>query len=209
MQKYEKFKEAVKPLKQLILDDATTVFTRIEKEEEKIHKKVFSAEASLQKLAVLPEKEKEEEKIKKKISAAKKKVEEAKRKEKEFCIAVKPMYAAIADAIEHQKERPMMLWFEILDDEIAAVPGANVEEHVVYSTCVVKVTKENFSGLEGLDESVQKMIQEDKFGERYFALINRPESGDKKEYEFLEVKKGWRPEYRKDFVEWTEYFVEK
>ena len=58
MQKYEKFKEAVKPLKQLILDDATTVFTRIEKEEEKIHKKVFSAEASLQKLSCQRKKKK-------------------------------------------------------------------------------------------------------------------------------------------------------
>lgn len=209
MQKYEKFKEAVKPLKQLILDDATTVFTRIEKEEEKIHKKVFSAEASLQKLAVLPEKEKEEEKIKKKISAAEKKIEEAKRKEKEFCIAVKPMYAAIADVIEHQKERPMTLWFEILDDKIAAAPDAKVEEHVVYSTCVVKVTKENFAVQEGLDECVQKMIADGKFGERYFALIKRPEAENKKEYEFLEVKKVWRPECRKDFVEWTEYSVEK
>ena len=209
MQKYEKFKEAVKPLKRLILDDAATVFARIEKEEEKIHKKVLSAEASLQKLAVLPEKEKEEEKIKKKISAAEKKIEEAKRKEKEFCIAVKPMYAAIADVIEHQKERPMTLWFEILDDEIAAAPGAKVEEHVVYATCVVKVTKENFAGQERLDESVQKMIAEGKFGERYFALIKRPEAENKKEYEFLEVKKGWRPECRKDFVEWTEYSVEK
>ena len=73
MQKYEKFKEAVKPLKRLILDDAATVFTRIEKEEEKIHKKVLSAEASLQKLAVLPEKEKEEEKIKKKYLPLKRK----------------------------------------------------------------------------------------------------------------------------------------
>ena len=209
MQKYEKFKEAVKPLKRLILDDAATVFTRIEKEKEKVHKKVLSAEASLQKLVILPEKEKEEEKIKKKISAAEKKIEEVKRKEKEFCIAVKPMYAAIADAIEHQKERPMTLWFEILDDEIAAAPGAKVEEHVVYATCVVKVTKENFAGQEGLDESVQKMIAEDRFGEKYFALIKRPEAGDKKEYEFLEVKKGWRPECRKDFVEWTEYSVEK
>ena len=36
MQKYEKYKEAVKPLKRLILNDAATVFTRIEKEEEKI-----------------------------------------------------------------------------------------------------------------------------------------------------------------------------
>lgn len=80
MQKYEKYKEAVKPLKRLILNDAATVFTRIEKEEEKIHKKVLSAETSLQKLAALPEKEKEEEKIKKKISAAEKKIEEAKRK---------------------------------------------------------------------------------------------------------------------------------
>ena len=209
MQKYEKFKEAVKPLKQLILDDATTVFTRIEKEEEKIHKKVFSAEASLQKLAFLPEKEKEEEKIKKKISAAEKKIEEAKRKEKEFCIAVKPMYAAIADVIEHQKERPMTLWFEILDDKIAAAPDAKVEELVVYSTCVVKVTKENFAVQEGLDECMQKMIAAGKFGERYFALIKRPEAENKKEYEFLEVKKGWRPECRKDFVEWTEYSVEK
>lgn len=209
MQKYEKFKEAVKPLKRLILDDATTVFTRIEKEEEKIHKKVFSAEASLQKLAVLPEKEKEEEKIKKKISAAEKKIEEAKRKEKEFCIAVKPMYAAIADVIEHKKERPMTLWFEILDDKIAAAPDAKVEEHVVYSTCVVKVTKENFAVQEGLDKCVQKMIADGKFGERYFALIKRPEAENKKEYEFLEVKKGWRPECRKDFVEWTEYSVEK
>lgn len=209
MQKYEKFKEAVKPLKRLILDDAATVFTRIEKEEEKIHKKVLSAETSLQKLAALPEKEKEEEKIKKKISAAEKKIEEAKRKEKEFCIAVKPMYAAIADVIEHQKERPMTLWFEILDDEIAAAPGVKIEEHVIYATCVVKVTKENFAGQEGLDESVQKMIADGKFGERYFALIKRPEAGDKKEYEFLEIKKGWRPECRKDFVEWTEYSVEK
>lgn len=209
MQKYEKFKEAVKPLKRLILDDATTVFTRIEKEEEKIHKKVFSAEASLQKLVVLPEKEKEEEKIKKKISAAEKKIEEAKRKEKEFCIAVKPMYVAIADVIEHQKERPMTLWFEILDDKIAAAPDAKVEEHVVYSTCVVKVTKENFAVQEGLDECVQKMIADGKFGERYFALIKRPEAENKKEYEFLEVKKGWRPKCRKDFVEWTEYSVEK
>lgn len=41
MQKYEKYKEAVKPLKRLILNDAATVFTRIEKEEEKIHKKYF------------------------------------------------------------------------------------------------------------------------------------------------------------------------
>ena len=73
MQKYEKFKEAVKPLKLLILDDAATVFTRIEKEEEKIHKKELSAEASLQKLAVLPEKEKEEEKIKKKYLPLKRK----------------------------------------------------------------------------------------------------------------------------------------
>lgn len=209
MQKYEKFKEAVKPLKRLILDDAATVFARKEKEEEKIHKKVLSAEASLQKLAVLPEKEKEEEKIKKKISAAEKKIEEAKRKEKEFYIAVKPMYAAIADVIEHQKERPMTLWFEILDDEIAAAPGAKVKEHVVYATCVIKVTKENFASQEGLDESVQKMIAEGKFGERYFALIKRPEAENKKEYEFLEVKKGWRPECRKDFVEWTEYSVEK
>lgn len=209
MQKYEKFKEAVKPLKRLILDDAATVFARIEKEEEKIHKKILSAEASLQKLVVLPEKEKEEERIKKKISAAEKKIEEAKRKEKEFCIAVKPMYAAIADVIEHQKERPKTLWFEILDDKIAAAPGAKVEEHVVYATCVVKVTKENFAGQEGLDESVQKMIADGKFGERYFALIKRPEAENKKEYEFLEVKKGWRPECRKDFVEWTEYSVEK
>lgn len=201
MQKYEKYKEAVKPLKRLILDDAATVFTRIKKEEEKVHKKVLSAEASLQKLAVLPEKEK--------ISAAEKKIEEAKRKEKDFCIAVKPMYAAIADVIEHQKERPMTLWFEILDDKIAAAPGAKVEEHVVYATCVVKVTKENFAGQERLDKSVQKMIAEGKFGERYFALIKRPESENKKEYEFLEVKKGWRPECRKDFVEWTEYSVEK
>ena len=207
MQKYEKFKEAVKPLTRLILDDAATVFTRIEKEEEKIHKKVLFAEASLQKLVVLPEKEKEEEKIKKKISAAEKKIEEAKRKEKEFCIAVKPMYAAIADVIEHQKERPMTLWFEILDDEIAAVPRAKVEEHVVYATCVVKVTKENFAGQEDLDKSVQKMIADDRFGEKSFALIKRPEAGDKKEYECLEVKKGWRPENRKDFVEWTEYSI--
>lgn len=201
MQKYEKYKEAVKPLKRLILADAATVFVRIEKEEEKIHKKVLSAEASLQKLATLPEKEK--------ISAAEKKMEEAKRKEKEFCIAVKPMYAAIADVIEHQKERPMTLWFEILDDKVAATPGAKVEEHVVYATCVVKVTKENFAGQEGLDESVQKMIADGKFSERYFALIKRSKVGDKKEYEFLEVKKGWRPENRKDFVEWTEYSVEK
>ena len=56
---------------------------------------------------------------------------------------------------------------------------------------------------------MQKMIADGKFGERYFALIKRPEAGDKKEYEFLEVKKGWRPENRKDFVEWTEYSVEK
>ena len=196
MQKYEKYKEAVKPLKRLILADAATVFVRIGKEEEKIHRKVLSAEASLQKLAAMSEKEKEDEKIKKKISAAEKKIEDAKRKEKEFCIAVKPMYAAIADVIEHQKERPMTLWFEILDDEIAATPG-------------VKVTKENFAGQKGLDESVQKMIAEGKFGERYFALIKRPEAGDKKEYEFLEVKKGWRPENRKDFVEWTEYSIEK
>ena len=34
MQKYEKYKEAVKPLKRLILNDAATVFTRIEKEED-------------------------------------------------------------------------------------------------------------------------------------------------------------------------------
>lgn len=71
------------------------------------------------------------------------------------------------------------------------------------------MTKENFAGQEGLDESVQKMIADDRFGERYFALIKRPEAGDKKEYEFLEVKNGWRPEHRKDFVEWTEYSVEK
>lgn len=185
MQKYEKYKEAIKPLKRLILADAATVFVRIEKEEEKIHKKVLSAESSLQKLAAMSE------------------------KEKEFCIAVKPMYAAIADVIEHQKERPMTLWFEILDDEIAAAPGVKIEEHVVYATCVVKVTKENFASQEGLDESVQKMIADGKFGERYFALIKRPEAGDKKEYEFLEVKKGWRPENRKDFVEWTEYSIEK
>ena len=170
---------------------------------------MLSTEASLQKLAAMSEKEKDDEKIKKKISAAEKKIEEVKRKEKEFYIAVKPMYAAIADVIEHQKERPITLWFEILDDEIAAAPGAKVEEHVVYATCVVKVTKENFAGQEGLDESVQKMIADGKFGERYFALIKRPEAGDKKEYEFLEVKKGWRPENRKDFVEWTEYSVEK
>ena len=56
------------------------------------------------------------------------------------------MYAAIADVIEHQKERPMTLWFEILDDEIAAAPGVKIEEHVIYATCVVKVTKENFAG---------------------------------------------------------------
>ena len=55
-----------------------------------------------------------------------------------------------------------------------------IEEHVVYATCVVKVTKENFAGQEGLDESVQKMIADGKFGERYFALIKRPEAGDKK-----------------------------
>lgn len=170
---------------------------------------MLSAEALLQKLAAMSEKEKENEKIKKKISAAEKKIEEAKRKEKEFCIAVKPMYAAIADVIEHQKERPMTLWFEILDDEIAAAHDAKVEKHVVYATCVIKVTKENFACQEGLDESVQKMIAEGKFGERCFALIKRPEAGDKKEYEFLEVKKGWRPENRKDFVEWTEYSVEK
>ena len=84
MQKYEKYKEAVKPLKRLILADAATVFVRIGKEEEKIHRKVLSAEASLQKLAAMSEKEKEDEKIKKKISAAEKKIEDAKRKEKEF-----------------------------------------------------------------------------------------------------------------------------
>ena len=120
------------------LADAATVFVRIGKEEEKIHRKVLSVEASLQKLAAMSEKEKDDEKIKKKISAAEKKIEDAKRKEKEFCIAVKPMYAAIADVIEHQKERPMTLWFEILDDEIAAAPGVKIEEHVVYATCVVK-----------------------------------------------------------------------
>ena len=49
MQKYEKYKEAVKPLKRLILADAATVFVRIGKEEEKIHRKVLSVEASLQK----------------------------------------------------------------------------------------------------------------------------------------------------------------
>ena len=156
MQKYEKYKEAVKPLKRLILADAATVFVRIGKEEEKIHRKVLSAEASLQKLAAMSEKEKEDEKIKKKISAAEKKIEDAKRKEKEFCIAVKPMYAAIADVIEHQKERPMTLWFEILDDEIAATPGVKIEEHVVYATCVVKVTKENFAGQEGLDGAFEQ-----------------------------------------------------
>ena len=133
MQKYEKYKEAIKPLKRLILADAATVFVRIGKEEEKIHRKVLSTEASLQKLAAMSEKEKDDEKIKKKISAAEKKIEEVKRKEKEFYIAVKPMYAAIADVIEHQKERPITLWFEILDDEIAAAPGAKVEEHVVYA----------------------------------------------------------------------------
>lgn len=46
MQKYEKYKEAVKPLKRLILADVATVFVRIGKEEEKIHRKVLSAEAS-------------------------------------------------------------------------------------------------------------------------------------------------------------------
>ena len=102
------------------------------------------------------------------------------------------MYAAIADVIEHQKERPMTLWFEILDDEIARDTWCEIEEHVVYATCVVK-TKENFCGQE-VWTKVQKMIAEGKFGERYFALIKRPEAGDKKEYEFLEVKKGWRPE---------------
>lgn len=45
MQKYEKYKEAVKPLKRLILADAATVFVRIGKEEEKIHRKVLSVEA--------------------------------------------------------------------------------------------------------------------------------------------------------------------
>lgn len=99
------------------------------------------------------------------------------------------MYAAIADVIEHQKERPMTLWFEILDDEIAAAPGAKVEEHVVYATCVVKVTKENFAGQEGLDESVQKMIADGKFGERYFALIKRPEAGDKKNTSFWKLRR--------------------
>lgn len=71
MQKYEKFKETVKPLKRLILADAATVFARIEKEEEKIHKKVLSAEASLQKLAALPERE--EEKINKEKNICRKK----------------------------------------------------------------------------------------------------------------------------------------
>ncbi len=68
---------------------------------------------------------------------------------------------------------------------------------MVYATCVVKVTKENFAGQEGLDESVQKMIADGKFGERYFALTKRPEAGDKKEYEFLEVKKGWNRKIEK------------
>ena len=49
MQKYEKFKEAVKPLKQLILDDAATVFTRIEKEEEKIQFNLKIASAKVTK----------------------------------------------------------------------------------------------------------------------------------------------------------------
>ena len=66
MQKYEKYKEAIKPLKRLILADAATVFVRIGKEEEKIHRKVLSTEASLQKLADMSEKEKNDKKIKKK-----------------------------------------------------------------------------------------------------------------------------------------------
>ena len=44
MQKYEKYKEAIKPLKRLILADAATVFVRIGKEEEKINRKVLSKE---------------------------------------------------------------------------------------------------------------------------------------------------------------------
>ena len=73
MQKYEKYKEAIKPLKRLILADAATVFVRIGKEEEKIHRKVLSTEASLQKLAAMSEKEKDDEKIKKKYLPLKRK----------------------------------------------------------------------------------------------------------------------------------------
>ena len=73
MQKYEKYKEAVKPMKRLILADAATVFVRIGKEEEKIHRKVLSAEASLQKLAAMSEKEKDDERIKKKYLPLKRK----------------------------------------------------------------------------------------------------------------------------------------
>ena len=43
---------------------------------------MLSTEASLQKLAAMSEKEKDDEKIKKKISAAEKKIEEAKRKKR-------------------------------------------------------------------------------------------------------------------------------